>query len=145
MLYFAYGANINKETMKKRCPHAVPIGPALLPQHQFFINDAGWASVEPQWGHNVHGILWEITQACEQTLDLQEQVHLNLYHKEQRFIEINDGSRQAMIYIAQSVHRGISNPGYLERIVHWAGEWQFPQEYIHLLQTTLNYRKMQVQ
>ena len=75
-LYFAYGSNINLDQMAYRCPDARVIGPVVLEGYRLaFRGNAsgnGVATVVPHKGGKVHGLLWEITPACEQTLDRYE-------------------------------------------------------------------------
>jgi len=56
--YFAYGSNMDRDQMKRRCPEAEFLGPAVLPGCSFQINRRGVATVIPSTGE-VHGILWE--------------------------------------------------------------------------------------
>ena len=72
MLYFAYGSNLSIAAMAARCPAAVPISKATLPDHRLVFRT--WADVEPCPGHGVPGVLWTITSACETALDLYEDI-----------------------------------------------------------------------
>ena len=45
-LYFAYGANMERAAMEKRCPGAQPLGPALLRGWRYVIAQ-GYGSVAP--------------------------------------------------------------------------------------------------
>ena len=49
-LYFAYGANMERAAMAKRCPGAQPLGPALLRGWRYVIAQ-GYGSVAPASGH----------------------------------------------------------------------------------------------
>ncbi|MGL4494164.1 MAG: gamma-glutamylcyclotransferase family protein, partial [Beijerinckiaceae bacterium] len=44
-LYFAYGANMDREGMAKRCPASKPLGLARLARHRFVVTVDGYASV----------------------------------------------------------------------------------------------------
>ena len=48
-LYFAYGANMERAAMAKRCPGAQPLGPALLRGWRYVIAQ-GYGSVAPAPG-----------------------------------------------------------------------------------------------
>lgn len=67
MLYFAYGANLNLENMKLRCPKAKPIMSFTLPNYRLVFK--GVADIEPSFGNSVQGVIWNITQDCEDALD----------------------------------------------------------------------------
>ena len=79
MLYFAYGSNLSVAAMKARCPAAVPISKATLPDHRLVFRT--WADVEPCPGDSVPGVLWAITSACETALDLYEDIAGGLYRR----------------------------------------------------------------
>lgn len=67
-LYFAYGANMDIEAMKARCPAAVPIGKARLSGYRLNFR-RGVATVEPSKGDYVPGVLWKVTTQCIKALD----------------------------------------------------------------------------
>ena len=69
-LYFAYGMNTNKEEMAYRCPSAVPIGKAILPDYRFEFKS--FATIVPSPGNKVEGVLWSITKTDELALDMLE-------------------------------------------------------------------------
>jgi len=99
--YFAYGSNLNKEQMSRRCPRAVPIGPMILPKARLVFR--GVADVEYDADSSAPGGLWKLTKACEAALDRYEGVSNGLYDK--RYIEISlkeKGKpvvRKALLYV----------------------------------------------
>lgn len=70
MLYFAYGMNTNLDSMRDRCPRAQSLGPARLIDHLFRF--AVHADVVRCRGSYVDGVLWEISQQCQDSLDILE-------------------------------------------------------------------------
>jgi len=70
MKYFAYGMNTNLQSMRGRCPHAQSLGQAVLQNYQFEFK--GCATVVPNFDSKVDGVLWEITDQCERSLDMLE-------------------------------------------------------------------------
>lgn len=66
-LYFAYGANINIWDMEIRCPNARPVGAFELRDWQLELYSH--ATIQPNPGQSVHGVLWDLTPECEQALD----------------------------------------------------------------------------
>ncbi len=85
-LYFAYGSNINLDQMAQRCPNAEPLGVVVLNGYelQFRGNSrgAGVATIAPKRGGKVYGLLWNITEKCEASLDIYEG-YPRLYTKKQ--------------------------------------------------------------
>lgn len=69
-LYFAYGANLNPDNMAWRCPAAQAQRTFVLQDWQLrFYNHA---TIEPEPGAQVGGVLWQITAECEASLDAFE-------------------------------------------------------------------------
>ncbi len=79
MLYFAYGSNLQRAGMAARCPAALPLGRALLPDHALVFRV--WADVVPCPGAAVAGVLWRVTRDCEAALDDYEDVDAGLYRR----------------------------------------------------------------
>lgn len=70
MKYFSYGMNTNLDSMRLRCPGARSLGAAVLPHYKFEFKS--FATVAPDMDNAVHGVLWEITNSCERSLDRLE-------------------------------------------------------------------------
>lgn len=100
-LYFAYGSNINLDQMAYRCPAAEVVGPVKLEGYELlFRGNAGGngvATIAPKEGGTVHGLLWKITPACEQSLDRYEG-YPHLYDKEP--VTVRTRSGQALTVMA---------------------------------------------
>ena len=74
--YFAYGSNMNLEQMKYRCPAAEVVENVRLEDYRLAFRGKapgnGVATVLPEKGSCVEGVLWKITEACEKSLDFYE-------------------------------------------------------------------------
>lgn len=102
-LYFAYGSNINLDQMAVRCPAAQVVGPVVLDGYELLFRGnrrgAGVATIEPLADSQVYGLLWKLTQACEQSLDIYEG-YPHLYGKEDVIVRTMDGQEvTVMAYI----------------------------------------------
>ena len=95
-LYFAYGMNTNKEEMAYRCPTAVPLGKAVLPDYRFEFKS--FATIVPSPKEQVEGVLWTITDTDESALDILEG-YPEFYDKKTVSVEHNGQSYIAMTYI----------------------------------------------
>lgn len=83
-LYFAYGSNMNLGQMEYRCPAAVPVGAARLDGYRLAFRGArlsAVATILPEVGSHVDGVLWRITTDCEKSLDRYEG-YPNFYGKQ---------------------------------------------------------------
>ena len=98
-LYFAYGSNINLNQMRYRCPDATVYGQAVLDNYDLRFRGSGVATVEPKEGACVYGLLWELTDKCEASLDRYEG-YPRLYIKQALEVRTFDGQRvPVMAYI----------------------------------------------
>jgi len=129
-LYFAYGSNMQRAAMARRCPAARVIGPAMLDNHKFFIGIEGWGSVKPARGERVHGVLWRLTPRDIAALHAYELLHQGLY--DVRYLPVRFASKRlrAMIYLLRCRTTGKPKPGYVEMIAAAARGWKLPENYI---------------
>jgi len=128
--YFAYGSNMHRSSMTRRCPGARAIGPAVLGGHRFFVGLDGWGSVAPSPGDTVHGVLWRLTPRDIAALHAYELLHKGLY--DVRYLPIRHGTRRirAMIYLLRRRIAGNPRPGYVEMVAAAARGWKLPEPYI---------------
>ncbi|MGV0654776.1 poly-gamma-glutamate hydrolase family protein [Mycolicibacterium thermoresistibile] len=131
--YFAYGSNLCVQQMARRCPGACDPRPAVLPDHDWLINQRGVATVEPSTGARVHGVLWHVTDTDLATLDSAEGVPVR-YRRDRLTVQLGDGAAEAWVYIDHRVEPGPPRPGYLERIIDGALHHGLPQRWIGFLQ-----------
>ena len=96
-LYFAYGSNINLDQMRYRCPDASVYGQAVLDNYDLRFRGSGVATVEPKEGACVYGLLWELTDKCEASLDRYEG-YPRLYIKQTLEVRTFDGQRVPVKY-----------------------------------------------
>ena len=94
--YFAYGSNMNEQRMKSRCPSAVLVGKAVLPN--FRLVERLYADVEPRTGHAVEGVVWAITKADVARLDGFEGVEQGVYIRRIQQVKIGGRMYKAMCY-----------------------------------------------
>jgi cation transport regulator ChaC len=129
-LYFAYGSNMHRPAMKRRCPGACALGPAMLNGYRFFVGLAGWGSVAPSAGACVYGVLWRLTPRDIAALHAYELLHQGLY--DVRYLPVRHGKRRvrAMIYILRRRAPGSPRPGYVEMIAAAARGWKLPESYV---------------
>ena len=129
-LYFAYGSNMSRAAMRRRCPAARAVGPAALAGYKFFVGIDGWGSVRPSAGDTVHGVLWRLTPRDAAALHAYELLHKGLYNV--RYLPVRSGAqrRTAMIYLLRRRSAGRPKPGYVEMIAASARTWKLPEAYV---------------
>jgi Gamma-glutamyl cyclotransferase, AIG2-like len=139
-LHFAYGANMNRAVMRKHAPAAVPVGAAALVDYRFVISADGYASVEPQRGARVHGVVWRLTPRDRVTLAVWENLAKGLYRVKALPVLTAGRRRMALVYVARPCAPGCAKAGYMELVIAAAQEWKLPQAYIVFLRAFLPQR-----
>jgi hypothetical protein len=132
-LHFAYGSNMDRTAMARRCPGSKPVGRAVLKGHSFFITTDGYASVRRAPADVVYGVLWQLTPRDLAALSLYESLASGLYGEADLPVQSNGRSVRALVYVGRSLSRGIPKPGYMEGIVAAARDWQLPADYVRAL------------
>lgn len=130
-LYFSYGANMDQEAMRTRCPKARMLCRAALMRHRFFIMESGYASVKRHPHMSVHGVLYDLPFGEIAALDRYEEVGRGLYQKVTQPV-LRDGAApvRALIYVGSLAQEGTPAPAYLEAILAAARGHGFPAHYI---------------
>ena len=139
-LYFAYGSNMISRQMRNRCPGGELAGIAVLDGYRFLINSRGVATIIEDSSSKVHGVLWNITDADERSLDFYEGISTGLYVKRpvKVTIKTEEGVHvSALVYVAADSTPGLPRAGYLHAIVDAAERKGFPKEYIKELKDRL--------
>jgi gamma-glutamylcyclotransferase (GGCT)/AIG2-like uncharacterized protein YtfP len=118
-LYFAYGANLNLEGMRFRCPSAHPVSAFSLQDYQLAFS--GVATIQPKPGATVPGALWEITEECEDNLDVFEGFPF-LYSK----IYLTQGNQEFMAYVMNDDPPAGPSRSYFNTIREGYRDWDLP-------------------
>ena len=85
MLYFAFGSNLNRKQIKRRCKNSRFISRHILKNYQLaFRSKYGAADVQRKKGSSVLGAIYDINKADEKKLDAYEEfpkVYVKKYFK----------------------------------------------------------------
>jgi len=126
-LYWAYGSNMSKRQMARRCPAAVPL--EALAVQNLILRFRGVADVAYRRNAVCEGALWAITRQCERALDAYEGVGDGTYPGLYRkcyfdYVDPDTGTTHKVLYYKMNRH-GIMPPseGYLNGIVEGYGDF----------------------
>ena len=106
-LYLAYGSNLNKRQMERRCPDARAVGTAELPGWRLMFKGSksgNYLTIERADGYTVPVAVWAVSERDERNLDRYEGCP-TFYYKTELDVELREaesgGSRrvQAFVYI----------------------------------------------
>ncbi len=127
---FAYGSNMWREQMRKRCPQSRLLGPAQLHGYRWIINIRGYANIVADVQGRVMGLVYAISATDEAALDQFEGVAQGRYRK--ALLEVRQGEERitALVYIDPLTVEGQPQPEYIHRINAAIGDAQLPEEYV---------------
>lgn len=110
--YLAYGSNLNVQQMQYRCPGAVPVGTAIIPDYQLLFKGSktgSYLTIEPKKGTQVPVAVWEVSEDNELQLDRYEGCP-NFYYKAEMDVLVQGEKKgrqrreRAFVYIMHEDH-----------------------------------------
>lgn len=135
MLYFAYGANLDPNTMRKRVPGSKPLCVTRLPAHAFGFDKACADGTARATVHQapasrvVHGAIYEVPDF--RLLDKYEG-HPEHYTRQQRAVVVRGTCEilSAWVYEARLLDFSLLPPVfYIQRILNGIDAWGLPRSY----------------
>ncbi|HVO83473.1 MAG TPA: gamma-glutamylcyclotransferase family protein [Syntrophobacteria bacterium] len=136
--YFAYGSNMDSSQMARICPSARVSGIGILSDYRFIVNQRGLATVVPETGKKVYGVVWALAEGDLANLDDYEDVAGGLYSRVPAKVTLMRGAvSNAFIYVAANDQPGSPGSRYVEAIVAAATRHGFPEPYINELRMWL--------
>ena len=100
-LYIAYGSNLNKEQMARRCPTARYVGTGMVEGYELKFKgrpDGAYATIDPKKGGRVPVAIWEIQPYDEFRLH-QYEGYPNHYFTKNIPVKIGNHEVTGMVYI----------------------------------------------
>ncbi|MFQ5847220.1 MAG: gamma-glutamylcyclotransferase family protein [Candidatus Methylomirabilales bacterium] len=141
MLYFAYGANMERFWFKKRCPGAKFVSTAALRDYDItFVGrspmwGSGTADLKPTPGGVVEGVLWEVGEQDLKALDRYEGVPKDYIRKTVTVESKGKNSVQASVYfVAQPGSYRPPSRRYMRLLLQGAEEHGLSDEYVMRLE-----------
>jgi gamma-glutamylcyclotransferase (GGCT)/AIG2-like uncharacterized protein YtfP len=137
-LYFAYGANMDIETMLDRCPSSKFLIDGSLVGYRFIINKNGVATIVKDNNHAVFGKIWELAPEDEDFLDLFEGVKGGWYFKNMVVVDelsCEKKANECLVYISSNSTIGSPIQDYFENIIDNCKKSNFPSPYLKYLES----------
>jgi gamma-glutamylcyclotransferase (GGCT)/AIG2-like uncharacterized protein YtfP len=116
--------------MRDRCPDHTVIGKGILKGYRWIISARGYANIVRSKSDEVHGIVYEISDSDEATLDVEEGVRSGSYQKKMRNVEIDGRGQECLVYVDLVKKEGQPTPEYVARINKGLSDSQLPSWYI---------------
>lgn len=139
--YFAYGSNLSRDQMARRCPTAELVGPAVLPGHRIAFTHlserwgGGVADVVADPDHDTWGLLYELRPDDLASLDVYEG-HPDRYDRHRTRVQGPDGPvDDVWVYtVRDKLDHVPPTPVYLAVMVEAAEAFDFPTAHRELLE-----------
>lgn len=129
-LYAAYGSNLNKEQMQRRCPQSIPYDTITLKDWRLVFK--GVADIEKKKGHNVYLGLYKITKDCEKQLDVYEG-YPEIYGKYYICRHLKGENVKIMYYVMNKrFNYSIPTERYFKVIFRGYKNWSFNLENLYV-------------
>ena len=127
-LYFAYGSNMDVDSMACRCPRSKALGLARLERHRLAAMREGWLTAVRDPSSAVHGVLWSLALSDVAALDRYEGLPQGLYTKETQPVIAQNGPKRAVVYFGANAGPGVPRPAYIAEVLAAAKSWPLPAE-----------------
>lgn len=142
--YIAYGSNLDMDQMLHRCPDAIRVGTADIPDYYLLFRGNsrrnGVATIEPCEGASVPVGIWSISEKDEEALDRYEGWPW-LYEKQTFTVRVKGKTITAMAYVMTPGHRPeLPSPPYLATIAKGYEDFDFDPE--PLIQAVADTRRL---
>lgn len=128
--YVAYGSNLNKEQMKKRCPSAEVVGISYINDYKLKYNL--YLTIEKSIGSKVPVAIWKISNKDELSLDRYEG-YPRIYRKEYIDVEVNNTVKKCLVYVMNEIEerKDVLPPKeYVERCKRGYEDFGFDVNYL---------------
>ena len=130
MLYFAYGSNLNRKQMKKRCKDSKYVGCFTLKNYKLVFRNryygGGVADVERKKKSNVLGAIYNISKNDEKLLDVYEDFPI-MYIK--KYFKIF-GKKVMFYYMPKKTKPNSPAKIYLNKIIQGYKDCGYKNSYI---------------
>ena len=133
--YIAYGSNLNVRQMRMRCPDAVIIGTAFIPDYRLLFKGSksgNYLTIEPHSGSQVPVAVWSVSERDELALDRYEG-YPHFYYKTELELSLAETGKKltAFVYIMHEERKlGIPTSAYVRTCVDGYRRFGFDLKYL---------------
>ena len=132
MLYFAFGSNLNRKQIKRRCKNSRFISRHILKNYQLvFRSKYGAADIQRKKGSSVLGAIYDINKADEKKLDAYEEfpkVYVKKYFK-------IFGKKVMFYYMSSKTKQTEPSRRYLSSIIQGYKDCGYKNSHVLVLRT----------
>jgi hypothetical protein len=132
-VHFAYGSNMSRRLMQIRCPAAQAIGVTAVRGWRFIIMREGFASIVPEPGGIVYGVLWRLSPRDLAAINAYESLDSGLYVRRTLPVRLHGQTMPALAYVSGRRGEGRPRAGYMAVVEQAARDWDLPARYVESL------------
>ena len=141
MHYFAYGANMDVETLKERNVSFEPVvtgkvRDVRLVFHVPGSDHTGKADLMDDRRSHVHGVVYDVPEESIDGLDVYVNVERGRYRRQQVTVQTAQGEISCAVYRGAKFRSGLKpSQEYLNRLIRGARHHGLPEHYLTFLQS----------
>lgn len=141
MLYFAYGANMDEETLQARGVQFSRVCTGKIKNlrlvfHKPAEDGTGRADLADQQGAVTEGVVYEVPEASLVNLDVYEGVDKGHYRRQTVNVQTSKGELECIAYRAAKFKGGLKpSPAYLQTILRGAETHRLSSDYLVFLRS----------
>jgi cation transport regulator ChaC len=141
MLYFAYGANMDEETLRARGVQFTKVCTGKVRNlrlvfHKPADDGTGRADLADQKGAVTEGVVYDVPEASLANLDVYEGVDKGHYRRQTMTVQTPRGEMECIAYRAAKFKTGLKpNPDYLRTVIRGAEAHRLSADYLVFLRS----------
>jgi hypothetical protein len=141
MHYFAYGANMDVETLAERNVDFKPVAIARLRDVRLVFHvpggdDTGKADLIDDRRSHVHGVVYDVPEQSLAGLDVYVDVERGRYRRHEVVVQTSRGEFSCAVYRGSKFRAGLKpSADYLGRLIRGAQHHGLPEHYLTFLQS----------
>jgi len=141
MHYFAYGANMDVDTLKERKVSFQPVTIGKLRDMRLVFHvpgsdETGKADLMDDRRSHVHGVVYDVPEASLAGLDLYDGIERGRYRRQEILVQTPLGELPCAVYRGAKFRTGLKpSTAYLERLIRGAAFHGLPEHYLTFLQS----------
>ena len=116
--------------MAMRCPESKKLGIARFSGYRWIITTRGYANVVESAHDEVEGVIFEISDSDEVSLDKYEGVANGFYEKAKLLVMMGNEKVEALVYLDPIVEEGAPREEYIHRINSGLADAMLSDDYV---------------
>ena len=141
MHYFAYGANLDVDTLRERKVEFgfVCLGKVRDKRLVFHVpgeDGTGKADLMDDRGSHAHGVVYDVPESSLAGLDVYEGIERGRYRRQEILVQTSRGEMPCVAYQAAKFRTGLKpSQDYLQRLIRGAEYHGLPEHYLNFLKS----------